>query len=124
MPGADLGGGGVLVNLHTVDVISLARRLDVPRDVRLFPVGLTGLDLELLDDQRPDSPEQHGTKDQQAEPDRAHYQRDLSVSYKRVGDLYRDLGQGEQARDSFLKSLRKSGQVQTNTAALEQVTGG
>ena len=41
----------------------------------------------------------------QAEPDRADYQRDLSVSYERMGDLYRALGQGEQARESYLKSL-------------------
>ena len=33
----------------------------------------------------------------QAEPDRADYQRDLSVSYDKMGDLYRTLGQGEQA---------------------------
>ena len=33
----------------------------------------------------------------QAEPDRADYQRDLSVSYERMGDLYRALGQGDQA---------------------------
>ena len=32
-----------------------------------------------------------------AEPDRADYQRDLSVSYEQMGDLYRALGQGEQA---------------------------
>jgi tetratricopeptide (TPR) repeat protein len=41
----------------------------------------------------------------QAEPNRADYQRDLSVSYQRVGDLYRDLGQGEQAREAYLQSL-------------------
>ncbi|MCC7020854.1 MAG: CHAT domain-containing protein [Ardenticatenales bacterium] len=40
-----------------------------------------------------------------AEPDRADYQRDLSVSYERMGDLYRALGQGEQARDAYGKSL-------------------
>ena len=34
----------------------------------------------------------------QAEPERADYQRDLSVSYNRVGDLYRAMGQGEAAR--------------------------
>ena len=41
----------------------------------------------------------------QAEPERADYQRDLSVSYERVGDLYSALGQGEQARQAYLKSL-------------------
>ncbi|MGO8918080.1 MAG: CHAT domain-containing protein, partial [Stellaceae bacterium] len=41
----------------------------------------------------------------QAEPDRADYQRDLSVSYNKMGDLYRALGQGDQARDAYLKSL-------------------
>ena len=40
-----------------------------------------------------------------AEPDRADYQRDLSVSYNKMGDLYRALGQGEQARQAYLKSL-------------------
>jgi tetratricopeptide (TPR) repeat protein len=39
------------------------------------------------------------------EPDRADYQRDLSVSYNRMGDLYRALGQGEAARDAFAKAL-------------------
>ncbi len=42
----------------------------------------------------------------QAEPDRADYQRDLSVSYNKVGDLYRDLCQGEQARQAFLTALQ------------------
>ena len=41
----------------------------------------------------------------QAEPDRADYQRDLSVSYERMGDLYRALSQGEDARQAYLKSL-------------------
>jgi tetratricopeptide (TPR) repeat protein len=40
-----------------------------------------------------------------AAPDRADYQRDLSVFYERMGDLYRALGQGEAARDAFAKSL-------------------
>ena len=40
-----------------------------------------------------------------AEPDRADYQRDLSVSYNKVGDLYSALGQGEKAREAYLKSL-------------------
>jgi tetratricopeptide (TPR) repeat protein len=41
----------------------------------------------------------------QAEPDRADYQRDLSVSYNKMGDLFRALGQGEEARQAFLKAL-------------------
>jgi len=40
-----------------------------------------------------------------AEPDRADYQRDLSVSYNKMGDLYRALGQGEGARQMYLKDL-------------------
>jgi tetratricopeptide (TPR) repeat protein len=40
-----------------------------------------------------------------AEPQRADYQRDLSVSYIKVGDLYRALGQGEQAREAYLQAL-------------------
>ena len=40
-----------------------------------------------------------------AEPDRADYQRDLSVSYNKLGDLLRALGQGETARDYYDKSL-------------------
>jgi tetratricopeptide (TPR) repeat protein len=45
-------------------------------------------------------------KKAQAEPDRADYQRDLSVAYNKVGDLYTALGQGDQAREAYLKSLR------------------
>ncbi|MFM8937263.1 MAG: tetratricopeptide repeat protein, partial [Vulcanococcus sp.] len=41
-----------------------------------------------------------------AEPDRADLQRDLSVSYNRMGDLYRALGQGEPARQAYLNSLQ------------------
>ena len=41
----------------------------------------------------------------QAEPGRADYQRDLSVSYNKLGDLMRALGQGEQAREFFEKDL-------------------
>ena len=40
-----------------------------------------------------------------AEPDRADYQRDLSVSYNKMGDLHGALGQGEAARDAYAKSL-------------------
>ena len=40
-----------------------------------------------------------------AEPDRADYQRDLSVSYERLGDLLRALGQGETARGYYEKDL-------------------
>jgi tetratricopeptide (TPR) repeat protein len=42
----------------------------------------------------------------QAEPDRADYQRDLSVSYNKMGDLYSALGQGDAARDAYQKSLQ------------------
>ena len=41
----------------------------------------------------------------EAEPDRADYQRDLSVSYNKLGDLLRALGQGEQARQSYQQAL-------------------
>ena|SRR2546423_266457 len=41
----------------------------------------------------------------QAEPDRADYQRDLSISYNKLGDLYRALGQGEQALKLYQQSL-------------------
>jgi len=41
----------------------------------------------------------------EAHPDRAEYQRDLSVSYNKMGDLYRSLGQGEQAREAYGSSL-------------------
>jgi tetratricopeptide (TPR) repeat protein len=40
-----------------------------------------------------------------AEPERADYQRDLSVSYIKMGDLFSALGQGEDARQAFGKSL-------------------
>src|SRR5207249_3687264 len=36
-----------------------------------------------------------GERRAKAEPDRADYQRELSVSYTRTGDLYRALGQGD-----------------------------
>ena len=38
-------------------------------------------------------------------PDRADYQRDLSVSYNKVGDLYGALGQGEKAGEAYQSSL-------------------
>ncbi|MBV8092445.1 MAG: tetratricopeptide repeat protein, partial [Acetobacteraceae bacterium] len=41
----------------------------------------------------------------QAEPDRADYQRDVSVSYNNMGDLLSALGQGEEARQMYLKVL-------------------
>ena len=41
----------------------------------------------------------------QSEPGRADYQRDLSVSYNKLGDLYRALGQGEQALRLYQQSL-------------------
>ena len=40
-----------------------------------------------------------------AEPERADYQRDLSVSYNKMGDLFSALGQGEDARQAFAKAL-------------------
>ena len=40
-----------------------------------------------------------------AEPDRADYQRDLGVSYERMGDLYSALGQGERAREMYADAL-------------------
>ncbi|MFN7768380.1 MAG: CHAT domain-containing protein [Planctomycetaceae bacterium] len=40
-----------------------------------------------------------------AHPDRADYQRDLSVSFNTMGDLYRALGEGPAARDACQKSL-------------------
>ena len=45
------------------------------------------------------------TQRAQSEPGRADYQRDLSVSYERLGDLYRALGQGEQALQLYQQSL-------------------
>ncbi|HEY2621347.1 MAG TPA: TIR domain-containing protein, partial [Acetobacteraceae bacterium] len=41
----------------------------------------------------------------QSNPDRADYQRDLSVFYERMGDLYRARGQGEPARQAFANAL-------------------
>jgi tetratricopeptide (TPR) repeat protein len=38
-------------------------------------------------------------------PDRADYQRNLSVAYERMGDLMRDAGEGEQARAYYQQSL-------------------
>ena len=40
-----------------------------------------------------------------AEPDRVDYQRDLSVSYERMGDIDRALGEGDCAQTAYLKSL-------------------
>jgi tetratricopeptide (TPR) repeat protein len=40
-----------------------------------------------------------------AEPARADYQRDLSVSYNKMGDLYQALGQGEAAQAAFQQAL-------------------
>jgi len=40
-----------------------------------------------------------------SEPERADYQRDLSVSYNKMGDLYVSLGQVEAARQAFASSL-------------------
>ena len=40
-----------------------------------------------------------------AAPDREDYQRDISVSFDRLGDLYSDLGQMEEAREAYVRSL-------------------
>ncbi len=59
----------------------------------------------------------------EAEPNRADFQRDLSVSYEKVGDLYRDLGQGDLARDSFLLSLeirKRLAQAEPNRADFQR----
>ena len=48
-----------------------------------------------------------------AKPDRADFQRDLSVSYDRMGDIYRALGEGEKARQAFLQSLQISERLAT-----------
>ncbi|MGH3567853.1 MAG: TIR domain-containing protein, partial [Pseudonocardia sp.] len=45
------------------------------------------------------------TQRAQSEPGRADYQRDLSISYERLGDLYQALGQGEQALQLYQQSL-------------------
>ena len=50
-----------------------------------------------------------------AEPDRADYQRDLSVSYNKLGDLQGALGQGEQALALYTQSL----QIRKRLAAAE-----
>ncbi|MCP4591655.1 MAG: hypothetical protein GY842_13020, partial [bacterium] len=42
------------------------------------------------------------------EPDRADYQRDLSVSFVKLGDLQQAMGDSEAARDLFVKSLQIS----------------
>jgi tetratricopeptide (TPR) repeat protein len=41
----------------------------------------------------------------QAEPDRADYQRDLSVSYSKLGQFGREQGDADQSREYFLKDL-------------------
>jgi tetratricopeptide (TPR) repeat protein len=41
----------------------------------------------------------------QTEPDRADYQRDLSVTHRLLGDLYRALGYVDLARETYLTSL-------------------
>ncbi|MCP4593479.1 MAG: hypothetical protein GY842_22305, partial [bacterium] len=49
------------------------------------------------------------------EPDRADYQRDLSVSFNKLGDLQQAMGEGEAARDLFAMSL----QIRERLAAAE-----
>ncbi len=41
----------------------------------------------------------------EAEPDRADFQRDLSVFYERMGGLHRALGQGEKAQEAYRSRL-------------------
>ena len=41
-------------------------------------------------------------------PENADYARDLSVSYERMGDLFRALGDGEQAREYYERALEVS----------------
>ena len=43
-----------------------------------------------------------------AEPERADYQREISVSYDKLGELMAALGQGEAARDFFQKALARA----------------
>src|SRR2546423_13098212 len=47
----------------------------------------------------------------QAEPDRADYQRDLSISYQRLGVCFAELGQNEDAADSLELHLQLAIQV-------------
>ncbi len=59
----------------------------------------------------------------QTEPNRADFQRDLSVSYNKVGDLYRGLGQGDLARDNFLLALeirKRLAQAEPNRADFQR----
>jgi tetratricopeptide (TPR) repeat protein len=46
-----------------------------------------------------------------AEPERADYQRDLSVSYSKMGDLFSALGQGEEARKAYAAALAIRGRL-------------
>ncbi|MGH3822094.1 MAG: TIR domain-containing protein [Pseudonocardiaceae bacterium] len=45
------------------------------------------------------------TQRTQSEPGRPDYQRDLSISYNKLGDLYRALGHGDQALQLYQQSL-------------------
>ena len=44
----------------------------------------------------------------------ADYQRDLSVSYNKMGDLYRALGQGEQARGADQRVVKEGPRLPTS----------
>ena len=46
-----------------------------------------------------------------AEPDRADYQRDLSISYNKLGDLLQVVGQGEAARQYYQQALEITQQL-------------
>ncbi len=66
----------------------------------LGSLGLTGLALE-----RHQAVASGSERLLTQEPDRADYLRDLAVSYNKMGDLLKALGQGENARQFFQKSL-------------------
>jgi hypothetical protein len=51
------------------------------------------------------------------EPERADFQRDLSVSHERMGDMFRALGQTDDAREAFAAALA----IRERLAANERV---
>ena len=48
-------------------------------------------------------------------PENAHYARDLSVSMSKMGDLFRSLGDGKQAREYYEKALEVSQRLHDST---------
>ncbi len=93
--GDRLSHAGELVLLHRVDVVGRSRRRDVLLDVRRLLVGLGRLDLELLDDARPDQPEEDGGEDEESEPHRRQQPRappDVEEEQHRTdqGDAHQD----------------------------------